>query len=95
MFSCFSSIRTVESKLKYYDFPGEMHQALGKTGGQQGDEGLVPPAPRENRGGKEEILAALWHEARARASERESTVLEEHEASQSQERGVRLPLALY
>ena len=34
---CFS-IRTVESKLRcrYYDFLGKVHQALGRTGGQQG-----------------------------------------------------------
>ena len=37
MFSYFSSMRTVESKLRYYDFLGEVHEALGKTGGQQGD----------------------------------------------------------
>ena len=30
-------MRTVESKLRYIDFLGNVHQALGKTGGQQGD----------------------------------------------------------
>ena len=30
-------MRTVESKLSYYDFFGDVYQAHGKTGGQQED----------------------------------------------------------
>ena len=37
MFGYFASMRTVKSKLRYFDFLGEVHEALGKTGGQQGD----------------------------------------------------------
>jgi hypothetical protein len=37
IFSYFSSMRTVESKLRYFDFLGAVYQALGKTGGRQGD----------------------------------------------------------
>jgi hypothetical protein len=37
MFSYFKALRTTKSHLRYFDFCGNVLDAWGKTGGQQGD----------------------------------------------------------
>jgi hypothetical protein len=37
MFGYFKAMRTCHSKLRYFDWDGQVHLAKGKTGGQQGD----------------------------------------------------------
>ncbi len=37
LFVYFKAMRTCHSKLRYFDWDGQVHLAKGKTGGQQGD----------------------------------------------------------
>jgi hypothetical protein len=37
LFGYFKTMRTCHSKLRYFDWDGQVHLAKGKTGGQQGD----------------------------------------------------------
>ena len=37
LFGYFKAMRTCHSKLRYFDWDGQVHLAKGKTGGQQGD----------------------------------------------------------
>jgi hypothetical protein len=37
LFGYFKAMRTCQSKLRYFDWDGQVHLAKGKTGGQQGD----------------------------------------------------------
>ncbi len=37
LFGYFKTIRTCESKIRYFDWDGQVHIAKDKTGGQQGD----------------------------------------------------------
>jgi hypothetical protein len=37
LFGYFKTIRTFHSKLRYFDWDGQVHLAKGETGGQQGD----------------------------------------------------------
>jgi hypothetical protein len=37
LFGYFEAMRTCHSKLRYFDWDGQVHLAKGKTGGQQGD----------------------------------------------------------
>jgi hypothetical protein len=37
LFGYFKAMRTCHTKLRYFDWDGQVHLAKGKTGGQQGD----------------------------------------------------------
>jgi hypothetical protein len=37
LFTYFKTIRTCNSKLRYFDWDGQVHLVKGKTGGQEGD----------------------------------------------------------